>query len=99
MCTRAVNSYWTKQLVCDIKSKKSFKYLPEHNLRVGTTHPVWRNVESSVLDIKKAVVKARILTWTYILKKNRHIFSNSTVVAVTWRRRPSSSVGPLPSIL
>ena len=48
----AVNSDWTKQLVCDIKSKKSLKYLPVHNLRVGITHLVWRTVGSSVWGIK-----------------------------------------------
>ena len=58
------------------------KYLSIHNLRVGTTHMVWKTVESSVTDVKKAVVKARILTGTYILQKNRQTFSNGTVDAV-----------------
>ena len=39
-------------------------------------------MESSVTDVKKAVVKARILTGTYILQKNRQTFSNGTVDAV-----------------
>ena len=82
MCTRAINSFWTKHLVCDIKTKKTLKYLPIHNLRVGTTHMVWKTVESLVTDVKKAVVKARILTSTYILQKNRQTFSNGTVDAV-----------------
>ena len=43
---------------------------------------VWKTVESSVTDVKKAVVKARILTGTYILQKNRQTFSNGTVDAV-----------------
>ena len=63
MCTRAINSFWTKQLVCDIKTKKTLKHLSIHNLRVGTTNMVWTTVESSVTDVKKAVVKARILTF------------------------------------
>ena len=54
MCTKAVNSFWTKQLVGDIKTKKTLRYLPIHNLRVVTTHLVWRTVESSVADVKKA---------------------------------------------
>ena len=82
MCTKAVNSFWTKQLVGDIKTKKTLRYLPIHNMRVETTHLVWRTVESSVADVKKAVVKARILTGTYILQKNRQTFSNGTVDAV-----------------
>ena len=78
MCAKAVNSFWTKQLVGDIKTKKILRYLSIHNLRVGTTHLVWRTVESLVADVKKAVVKARILTDTYILQT----FSNGTVDAV-----------------
>ena len=66
----------------DIKTKKTLRYLPIHNLRVGTTHLVWRTVESSVADVKKSVVKARILTGTYILQKNRQTFSKGKVDAV-----------------
>ena len=55
----------------DIKIKKSLQNLSVNNLRVGTTHLMWRTVESSVTDVKKAVVKVRILTDTYILQKNR----------------------------
>ena len=82
MCTKAVNTFWTKQLVNDIKTKKSLKNLSVNNLRVGTTHLIWRTVESSVTDVRKAVVKARILTGTYILQKNRQTFSSGTVDAV-----------------
>ena len=39
-------------------------------------------MESSVADVKNAVMKARILTSTYILQKNQQTFSNSTVDAV-----------------
>ena len=39
-------------------------------------------MESTVTDVKKAVVKARILTGNYILQKNRHTFSSDTVDAV-----------------
>ena len=39
-------------------------------------------MESAVTDVKKAGVKARILTSTYILQKNRQIFSSGTVDAV-----------------
>ena len=82
MCTKDVNTFWTKQLVNDIKTKKSLKNLSVNNLRVGTTHLIWRTVESSVTDVRKAVVKARILTGTYILQKNRQTFSSGTVDAV-----------------
>ncbi|MCW4346819.1 MAG: reverse transcriptase family protein [Candidatus Thiodiazotropha endolucinida] len=79
MCKHAINAFWTKQLACDIKTKKSLKLLPLRNLRIGLTHLVWRNVETSVADVKKAIVKARVLTGTYILQKQRQSFSNGSV--------------------
>ena len=48
MCVKAVDSFWTKQLGSDIKTKKTLKYLSVQNLRIG--HLVWRTVESSVAD-------------------------------------------------
>lgn len=66
-CVKAINSFWTRELIGDIKTKKTLKYLSVQNLRVGSPHLLWRTVESSVTDVRKAVIKARILTGTYIL--------------------------------
>ena len=66
----------------EIKTKKTLKYLSVNNLRIGTTHLVWRTIDSSVSDVRKEMVKARILTGTYILQKNRQSFSNGSVNAV-----------------
>ena len=33
--TKAINSYWTRQFVKDIRSKKSLCYLKTHGLRIG----------------------------------------------------------------
>ena len=69
--------------MCNTKSEKSSKYLPVHNLCVCTTlYLVLKTVESSVSDIKKALVKARIFTGTNILQKNQQTFSNGAVDAV-----------------
>lgn len=43
---------------------------------------MWRTVESSVADVRRAVVKVRILTGTYMLQGHRQKFSNGTVDAV-----------------
>ena len=62
MFVKSDNSVSTNQqvLVCDIKTKITLKYLSLQNLRIGTVHLVWRTVKSSVTDVKRAVVKARI---------------------------------------
>lgn len=82
LCVKHVNSYWSRNLVREIKTKKTLRYLSVNNLRIGTTHLVWRTIDSSVSDVRKGVVKARILTGTYILQKHRQSFSNGSVNAV-----------------
>ena len=62
----------------------SLKYLAIQNLRIGSTHLVWRNMESSVTDVRKGVTKARILTGTYILQKQRHSSSRGTVLCMRY---------------
>lgn len=81
LCAKHVNSYWSRNLVREIKAKKTLKFLAVNNLRIGTTHLVWRTIDSSVSDVRKGTVKARILTGTYILQKNRQSFSNGSVNA------------------
>ena len=76
---KAVNKFWSKQLVSEIKTKKSLKYLPVDNLRIGSIHLVWRSLDSTVPDVRKGITKARILTGTYLLQKNRNSFSGGTV--------------------
>ena len=59
--------------------QKSLKYLPVENLRIGSTHLVWRSLDSTVSDVRKGITKARILTGTYLLQKTRNSFSGGTV--------------------
>jgi hypothetical protein len=35
---------------------------------VGKTHNIWNTVENSVIEVRKATTKARMLTGTYILQ-------------------------------
>ena len=34
---KTIKTFWTKQFVCEIKTKKTLKYLSVYNLRIGTT--------------------------------------------------------------
>ena len=76
---KSVNKFWSRQLINEIKTKKTLKYLPVDNLRIGSTHLVWRSLDSTVSDVRKGITKARILTGTYLLQKNRHSFSGGAV--------------------
>ena len=76
---KSVNKFWSRQLINEIKTKKTLKYLPVDNLRIGSTHLVWRSLDSTVSDVRKGITKARILTGTYLLQKNGHSFSGGAV--------------------
>ncbi|MCG8048963.1 MAG: reverse transcriptase family protein [Candidatus Thiodiazotropha endolucinida] len=80
MCKKAVSGYWTRVYVNDIKAKKTLKYLSVCQLRAGSTHLVWQNLES-VADVRKAVIKVRFLTGVYLLQTSKHVLSNKTVDA------------------
>ena len=81
---KAINNLWTKQFVCEIKTKKTLKYLSMYNLRIGT-HFVWRSLDSSVTDVRKGITKTRILTGIYLLQKHRRW--TLCVDIVDWRTR------------
>ena len=76
---KAVNKFRSKQFVSEIKTKKTLKYFQVDNLRIGTTHLVWGSLDSTVSDMRKGVTKARILTGTYLLQKNKNSYSGVAV--------------------
>ena len=73
---KAINNCgsWTRHFVNDIRSKKSLCYLQTRSLWIGTVHSVWKGIET-VREVKRCIVKARILTGTYTLQAHRNIFS------------------------
>ena len=76
---KAVNKFWSNQFVSEIKIKKTLKYIPVDSLRIGTTHLVWRSLDSTVTGVRKGITKARIQTGTYLLLKKMNAFSGGAV--------------------
>ena len=50
----AVRKYWLKIL------------LQKDHLKFGSTHQVWNSLQSTVSDVKKRIIKARLLTGAYM---------------------------------
>ncbi|CAC5395323.1 unnamed protein product [Mytilus coruscus] len=71
----AIQDYWTKTLIKEIETKSSLTYLDKTLLRIGSTHPVWTSLSSTVLDVKMGAIKVRLLTGTYLLESHRSKFS------------------------
>ena len=77
---KAIEAYWIRVYICDIKSKKTLKYLYPSSLRIGYTHPVWNSLDSEA-EVRKGVIKARILTGCTFFNQIqcRHRFSGKII--------------------
>ena len=56
--------------------KSTLKFCNIGNLEIGKTHSVWNSTLSEVSDVKKSVIKARMLAGVYILQKQKFRFDN-----------------------
>lgn len=63
----------------DISSKSSTKYVNPDALKVGSHHHIWSTVRNNVHDSKRAQLKCKLLTGSYILQANRAAFNQYTV--------------------
>jgi methyl coenzyme M reductase subunit D len=43
------------------------------------THNIWDTVENSVIEVRKATMKARMLTGTYILQVHKNKFNQAEI--------------------
>ena len=59
----------------DATAKTTLKYLAIKHLEVGTSHPLWKMKSKTRIAVKKSIIKARIITGTLVLQKDRHIFN------------------------
>ena len=57
----------------------SLKYVNPDSLKVGKAHPVWATVGNTISGNKRAQLKCKVLTGTYILQGNRAAFNQYTV--------------------
>ena len=49
--------------------------------KISLTHNVWSSLESTCVDVRKGIVKSRMITGTYTLQTSKHKFSKATVDA------------------
>jgi hypothetical protein len=63
----------------EASSKSSLKYLNIKNLEIGKCSNVWNLHLELRLETRKAIVKARMMTGSYILQINKHKFNNNSI--------------------
>ena len=75
----AVNSATEATWKQDIEEKSSLKYVNTDLLKVGKSHHVWSTTRNSIHDSRRAQIKSKLLTGTYILQGNRAAFNQYQV--------------------
>ena len=61
----AVHNYWTPKLRNEACVKSGLCFMNFETAKVSQTHTVWSFLEFSVTDVRKGIVKCRMLTGTY----------------------------------
>ena len=74
---KAVNRYWKKKIEADAETKSSLAYL-NLTFNPGKPHIVWRAAMSDSRDVRRAIIKSRMMTGTYTLQANRAAFNQTS---------------------
>ena len=75
MVDQAVSNYVYQDLVTQLEGKSTLKYIQIQDRPKQNVHNIWNEVHPYEHDVKRAEVKARFVTETYILQT---MLQNST---------------------
>jgi len=75
----AVNDRVEEKWRAEILEKPTLKFINPDAVHVGTVHHMYSTVRPNQADVKRAEIKARLLTGTYTLQANRAVFNQYSV--------------------
>jgi hypothetical protein len=70
---KEVEKLWLKRLQNDATAKTTLKYLAIKHLEIGTSYPLWKRKSKTSIAVKKSIIKARIITGTLFLQKDKRM--------------------------
>ena len=74
-----VSAYWVDKIKLEASEKLSLKFLNNQNYKIAEVHYLWKNAGFTLMAIKKAGFKAKLITGTYVLQSNRFKFNQYSV--------------------
>ena len=77
----AIHEYWSSELRNKALERSTLCDMDIVSTKISLTHKVWSPLESTVADVRKGIVKSRMITGTYLLQTNKYKFSKATVCA------------------
>ncbi len=78
ICKSAVFTYWADELVSQAALKPTLVNL-SMDFSIGTPHPIWSTTHSAFHDIRKSILKVKLITNVYVFQANRSRFNKYTV--------------------
>ncbi len=80
---KAVYGSWEVQLRDTAAEKSTLAFLNVSTFAVGRTHQVWTTTEPCTQDVKRAAIKVKVLTSTYLLQATRARFRQNKNITPT----------------
>ena len=75
----ALADNWTRTLVNEGRTRSTLQQCCLERLEIGKVHRVWNSVRPNLQDVRRAHIKARTLTGTYILQSTKAKLNNQQV--------------------
>ncbi|CAC5390136.1 unnamed protein product [Mytilus coruscus] len=75
---RSIADKWSTILQKEMEEKSTLKRCNIQMLKIHEVHPVWRTLPPLTFEVKKANIKARFLTGTYLLQEHIQRFTGNT---------------------
>ncbi|VDI08034.1 Hypothetical predicted protein [Mytilus galloprovincialis] len=75
---RSIAEKWTNLLQKEMEEKSTLKHCNIQMLKIHEVHPVWRTLPPVTYEVKKANIKARLLTGTYLLQEHIQRFNGNS---------------------
>ncbi|CAC5386914.1 unnamed protein product [Mytilus coruscus] len=76
-----VDKFWYEKTLADVENKSSLTFLNTSNLEPNKPHHVWNVKQLPRFELRKAIIKARVMTGTYILQADKYKFTHYNVEA------------------
>ena len=76
-----IKTYWHSLLLSEASLKSTLVYMNYESYHPEKTHSVWSTVGTRLAETRKAIIKAKLLTGTYILQSNKSRFNQYRILA------------------
>ena len=79
MVREATNTKYRKEVMEEMKTKSSLRYLSIQEHPLDEPHQIYRTIGSSPHEVEKAAIKTRLLTGCYTLQAHKHKYNQHEV--------------------